>query len=616
MAITNNQSKMTFSSMNDDFVDARFDPEYKKKFLQELQNFDQTRELPHLNIPVRFQGQFDAKSQTVITNLINEVIKNADIHKMVINHSAVEIKLFTKTSWEKASKKPLAKKVNIPAAKIIFSEGIHFINLIIPEKITNSETVIKTTRLVCSKIFGDLFFDEHIPGKQVYKEILNQQDQYEFDIEEKVRFCRFLGFYPQVLNQQFLEISRKNNIKGPKALEIGKSDLYKSLLTDSDQADEFSIALINQLYAEQINHVKKQDDHLFSVFFQKCLETCDQSTLLLPHEKKDYQKLQEQKNRFVFNSIAEKSQYVCNYIQELQECFEFLTEINEQNPTVHSTARLWKETLNQRMIHLKKKGVVKVFLIDGAKLTQNQLLDQKQFPLWIWKHQLFNTIPPVKSSKQAIDKITSLYKNSIYQKLFELSYHLIHALSTMMRSDKLVVAQLSSFAKIKNLISWLLFRQEFLKDLLHACRVFIQIPDIKNSYSIEKQQSIKDFNQGWAYFVSFALIHQYYLNIRKTKNVDDVRDEKFYDVISRFTLNQINKPSFQISLLFMEIYAIKSFKLFEITDLMKDECAVLDFFVFNRRSILAASETENTQLIRQYASKVQDWQEKHYENKI
>jgi hypothetical protein len=607
---------MTFSTMNDDFVDARFDPEHKKTFLQELQNFDQTRKLPHLNIPIRYKGQFDAKSQTVITNLINEVIKNADVHKMIINHSAVEIKIFTTASWEKATKKPLSKNVNIPAAKIDFSEGTHCINLIIPEKITNSENIIKTIRLVCSKIFGDLFFDEHIPGKQVYKDILKQLDQFEFDIEEKVRFCRFLGFYPRKLNELFLEVSRKNNIKGPKALEIGKSDLYKSLLTTPDNADEFSISLINRLYIAQINHVKKQEDYLFTDFFKKCLDTCDQSTLLLPHEKKDYQKLQEQKNRVVFNSIAEKAQYVCNYIQELQECLAFLSEINAQNPMTHSTARLWKETLNQRMIHLKKMGVIKLFLIDGAKLTQNQQLERNQFPLWIWKHQLFNTILPVKSSKQAIDKITGLYKNSIYQKLFELSYHLIQALSTLMRSDKIVLSQLSSYAKIKNLKSWLLFRQEFLKDTLHACRVFIQIPDISDSHSIEKQQSIKDFNQGWAYFVSFALIHQYYLNIRKTKITDDFRDEKFYDVINRFTLNQINKPSFQVSLLLMEIYAIKSFKLSEITDLMIDDCAVLDFFVFNRRSILAASETENTQLIRQYASKVQNWQQKHYENKI
>ena len=616
MAITNNQSKMTFSSMNDDFVDARFDPEYKKAFLQELQNFDQSRETPHFNIPVRFKGQFDTKTQTAISNLINEVIKYADSHAVAINRSDVEIEIFTTTSWIKLTQKPLSKKVNIPAAKIHFKDGIHVISLIIPEKITNSEMVIKTIRLVCSKVFGDLFFNENIPGKPVYKEVFKQQDQYEFDIEEKVRFCRFLGFYPQHLNEQFLEVSQKNNIRGDKALEIGKSDLYKSLLTDLDQADEHSINIINQLYGEQINHVKKQEDYLFTEFINKCLKTCDQSTLLLPHEKLDYQKLQEQKNWFIFNSIAEKAQFVCNYIQELQECFEFLSESNSKNPIVHSTARLWKETLNQRMIHLKKKGVIKVFLIDDSKLTQKQMLEQKHFPLWIWKHQLFKTLPPMKSSTQAIEKITGLYKNSIYQKLFELSYHLIQAISLMIRSDQVELGRLSSFSKIKSLQSWLQFRVEFLKDTLHACRVFIQVPNINDSHSIEKQQSIKDFNQGWSYFISFALIHQYYLTIRKTKNAEDLRDQKFLDVISRFTLKQINKASFQISFLLMEVYALKSFTLSEITELIKDDCPVLDFFVFNRRSILQASDAEKKIVIKQYASKIQTWQKKYYENRI
>jgi len=607
---------MTFSSMNDDFVDARFDPEYKKAFLQELQNFDQSRKTPHFNIPVRFKGQFDTKTQTAISNLINEVIKYADSHAIAINHSAVEINIFTPVSWVKSTQKPLSKKVNIPAAKIQFKDGIHYISLIIPEKITNSEMVIKTIRLVCSKIFGDLFFNENIPSKPVYKEVFKQQDQYEFDIEEKVRFCRFLGFYPKHLNKEFLAVSRKNNIRGDKALEIGKSDLYKSLLTDLDQADEHAINIINQLYGEQINHVKKQEDYLFTEFINKCMNICDQSTLLLPHEKLDYQKLQEQKNWFIFNSIAEKAQFVCNYIQELQECLEFLSETNSKNPMVHSTARLWKETLNQRMIHLKKKGVIKVFLIDDAKLSHKQTLEQKQFPLWIWKHQLFKTIPPTKSSSQAIEKVTGLYKNSIYQKLFELSYHLIQAISMMMRSDQVELGRLSAATKIKSLQSWLQFRVEFLKDTLHACRVFIRIPDINDGHSIEKQQSIKNFNQGWAYFISFALIHQYYLSIRKTKKAEDFRDQKFLDVIRRFTLKQINKASFQISFLLMEVYTLKAFTLSEITDLIKGDCPILDFFVFNRRSILQASDVEKIIAIGQYASKIQTWQMKHNENRI
>ena len=64
------------------------------------------------------------------------------------------------------------------------------ISIIIPDQISSSEEVIKTVRLLCSKLFGSLFFEEHVPRRPPY---MLMSDEEEEVLRDQVREHRRIG---------------------------------------------------------------------------------------------------------------------------------------------------------------------------------------------------------------------------------------------------------------------------------------------------------------------------------------------------------------------------------------------------------------------------------------
>jgi hypothetical protein len=156
----------TFSSMGEELFDVRFSLDARKVFEEQVDAIEAISLSRSYDIPVEFFGRFDEKSQKAIKILVNEVIQNANKYDLKLHQADPAIEFYTLASWEEKIGKPYQKTINLPASKINWEEGIPYIQLIIPEKISTSEAVIKTVRLLFSKIYGKLFFDEHVPGKR------------------------------------------------------------------------------------------------------------------------------------------------------------------------------------------------------------------------------------------------------------------------------------------------------------------------------------------------------------------------------------------------------------------------------------------------------------------
>ncbi|MCP4754588.1 MAG: hypothetical protein GY866_27205 [Proteobacteria bacterium] len=607
----------TFTSMGDDLLEMRFSPENKKAFQNQIDVFESLLTERSYAIPIDFFGRFDIKTRKAIQNLVNEIFKNAEKFDLKLQNTDPEVHFFTLTSWEARNGKIARKQINLPAAKISWNDGTPFVQLIIPEKITTGEEVIKTVRLLFSKLFGKLYFDEHVPKKTPYRLLVDENEAVSFDFLEKAHFCRLLERFPNSMLVEFDKIAKLLHIKGPKSRELGKKEFFRNLIRNEEKPNEEYAGLLETLFQQHIDTLRQDSDVFFDELTAQIFNLIPQSNLLLPHDQNNFRFLRDRRQWTLFHALDERLQFTVNSIRELQDCREFLESVTPKKPIDYQTANLWQKTLNERTIQLAKKGLVKPFLIEGAKLTEKQKKELDQFPLWIWRQRLFENYPKGIKPEKMIAKITNQFKYSIYHKLFEVSFRLIKCLKKLMEDDKTVFAQSDDFPKIKALFAWLEIRQETLTDLLVSCKVGNQLGGIANKKKLGKDEILKNFEQGWSYFVSFAMVHQYYLETKKVKGPKDKRSEQFFRLIDRYIQNRIGKqPSFQISGLLLHIYKLCEFDLPKIIKLIQEDAQPLDFFILNQPDIFRHPSNPPLKTIEHYSESVQQWQIQRESQKI
>jgi len=616
MTFSGSEAKITFSSMNEDFVDARFDPEYKKIFQEKLEEFDALSSHKSYDITIKFFGDFDPRSQQAIQGLVHETFVNAERYDLILEHIAPEVHFFTPLGWANKKGKLNRKRLSLPASKIRWEAGRPFVELIIPEKITSSEVVIKTVRLLCSKLFGRLFFDEHVPQKNAFRHLPEEIDESSFDEDSITRFCRFLDRHSPALLQAFDGLAKQYRALGPKAREVGKKDFFRNLLLVDKKNNSRGHELIRESFREHLLWVKAAPHEFFETLSSQIFDIIPQSNLILPHEIKKFQQLRETGQWILFHALEERVQLLVNFQQELVECRAFLEAVSEDNPLDSHMASLWGKTLKERITNLKKKGLIKEFLVDNAKLTTRQQYKLSSFPLWVWQQNLLDLFPKGIPPKKIVNRIKDQYKHSIYHKLFEAAHRMLLSLRQM-RESPLSLTQTVSFPRIKILYSWLELRGEGISDILASCQIASGLASYSKPHKISKKEALATYEKGWSYFVSFALIHLYYLEAAKRRKGAAERGTQFFNLIEHFILERVEtQPSFRLAELMLKLYQKKDFDLQEVVSLIREDSQTLDFFVLEQAQLFEKESKPATKIIEQYSSTLQKWKVERYKHRI
>ena len=620
----------TFSSMGEEFFDMRFSRDSRQLFEEQIDAIEAISSSRTYDIPVTFFGRFDEKSQMAIKILVNEVIQNANKYELKLHQTDPAIEFYTLASWEDKLGKSYEKKINLPASKIKWENGTPFIQLIIPEKISSSEAVIKTVRLLFSKIYGKLFFDEHVPGKSAFRLLPDEKEAVEVDTKEKVHFCYLLGKYPPALLKEFELLAAKFGMKGQKARDHGEKEFFKivkpknssELSSDEESSKGLSLSaeyavLIEETFQQNLKDLRSDPTGFFDHLSDKIFTLIPQSTLLLPYDLQKFKFLKENRQWTLFHALDERLQLTLNIINELEDCRSFLDEKESNKPLDYQISDLWLKSLNQRLLQLKKKGLVKLFLTADAKLTEKQQKEKEEFPFWIWRHGLLKNFPAGSQPEKMIKRITEQYQNSIYQKLFETTFRMIQTIKRLEKDETSTFAQCPDFSTIKSLFVWLNIRIPGLEDLLYSCKVGSQVSVLAKKKGITKKKALHNFEQGWSYFVSFALVHKYYRDVQQKKGSADKRADQFLSVIEKFTKNRLEaQPFFQIANLLIQIYKQREFDLSKVIPLIVKDAPIVDFFVINQKEIFKTDAQMPEQIIEHYCISVLKWQEQAVRNAV
>lgn len=603
--------------MGDDALEMRFSNESIQVFHKSLADFESALPVRSYDIPVHFHGNFDTKSQNAIQNMVNESFVNAERHQLRLERHSPEISFYTRSSWESETGKPIKKNSPLPAARLNWRDSIPVVELIIPEKISTSEDVIKTVRLLFSKVFGKLFFDEHVPTKAAFLSASVDSAEPDFDLSEKAHLIQFREVFPPPLLQAFDQKGQTLQVRGPKKREIGRKAFFNDLFQEDAEIDHTTATLIDTVFNTQLEALANNPEAFFDDLAGRFFSQNPQTTALLPYDMKKFHSLADRRQWTIFNALEERFQLIVNSMEELTECRKYLEHPTESESPEIASLEAWKGTFSERIKTLKKKGFVKPFLIEGAKLSNRQQQIKDQFPLWVWQHCRPGRDSAGKSMSAYVTKVTEQYKNSVYQKLFEAALRMFTCLDAVRSGKYKSSADYPDFQRIKTIVAWLEMRKTIYVDMLFTCKVASQLSDLASGRNTEKQSALKHFEQGWSYFVSFAMVHQYFLDLKKRSRQSTNRSGPFYSLIERFVQARIaTQPSFQISGLLLEFYRKRKFKLDKVSALIRKESQILDFFVLNQPDIFRDQSKSAAEKINHYAESLIQWQDQRDEQDI
>ncbi len=613
--MTGSQSKISFSTMNEEFIDARFDPEYRRLYKGEIEKFDLNHEGRSYEIMVKFNGDVDNTTKLALQSLISEIFLNVETFGLRLEHVTPVVHFFTPHGWRKQNGGKTSQDIQLPAAKISWDPGTPVIQVIIPESIKSNEIVIKAVRLLCSKLFGKLFFEEHVPLKERFKNLPNEISEKDYEIVAKTRFCRFMNRFSIEALEDLKILGKNKGIGGTKQEQQLKAELYRELINNPTPTPD-TVQIIDSNFRENLDILKADNALFFDQLTNKIFEIAPQTTIILPHEFKNYHYLKISRQWMIFHALEEKSQLISNIYNELNECISYLQTIDPHSEIDFELNRLWCKTLNERIISLKKKQLVKEFLIDNAQLSNRQQHKKASFPLWIWQKDLVKNFPKGTSTDKIIKRTTEQYKNSIYHKLLETASRLI-ACFKQIEETPIRYVETTNAPRLKLLISWLDFRIDGVVDLLHTCQISTDLSSLSTPQKINKKKALSIYEKGWSYFISFALIHQYYLKTPSNQKKKDRRSDQFIKLIENYILDRVEKEAtFRVAELLISFYQEKNYNLKDVVNLLREESNTLDFFVIQQAELFGKNSGETREIIKNYSRSLQKWKMERYKHKI
>ncbi len=607
----------SFSTMGDDALDMRFSSESIQVFHKSLTDFESVLPVRSYDILVHFSGNFDNKTKNAIQNIVNESFVNAEKHQLRLERHSPEVSFYTRSSWEAGSGPLLNKNSPLPAARLSEKDGTPVVELIMPEKVTTSEEVIKTVRLLFSKLFGKLFFDEHVPQRSAFQAMGDVKQASGFDIKEKAHFIHLMEDFPPPLVNAFNEKARDLQIKGPKRQEFGKKEFFKALFQENPTINETAKKAIDTAFRHHLESLTANPDPFFDDLAGRFISANPQTTVVLPYDMRIFRSLTRNRQWTVFLAFEERFQLIVNSMEELAECREYLEQASKSEHQDIAGLEAWKSSFSERIKTLKRHGFAKPFLIEGAKLSEKQQEALDRFPLWVWQNCKPDSQSKGKSMASFVAKVTDQYRNSVYQKLFEAALRMFTCLDAILKETHQSFTECSDFQRIKTVLAWLDLRKTTYVDMLFTCKVASQFGEMVSQRKVGKKDALRHFEQGWSYFVSFAMVHQYFLDLKKRSRQGSDRSGPFYTLIENFVQARIqNQPSFQISGLLLEFYRKRQFNLNKVSALIRKESQILDFFVLNQPDIFRDQSKSPAEKIDQYAENLLLWQDKRDEQDI
>ncbi len=560
--------------MLDQNFEERFAPEAKQKFAPVIASYDAKVKLRKFPVDLAFFGvnqTIQEQIQEILLSILEETCKTI----VETKHIQAKLCFYSQEKWESKINKQLTK-INLPAAKINFLTSIPTIDVIILN--TNSlGLILKVVRLALSKLFGALwFYRVGFPDLHVLNATIKLEKE-QVPPSEKIAFMYVSQYFSEDLIQRVT--------KQTKQKKTDKNIITSFLLGESKKfyADPLLVSpsWLQQEWHNILLNIQDNKELFFEERLQKSFAFALQFSLILPHEKHKIEPLLL-KGSALFSVVKEKANLLFYIMEEIEQAYHLLIE-EDGHEYEAGFLENYITILKQRRHMLLDQGYALLFFGQFANKKE-----EEDFTFWLLRNQVV-TLDTVDEKK--IVRYTEQYKNSIYQKLFDL----LDGLLLFHRKPSKQTQEL-----IKQNMYWLRYKKPLLRLFADGSAIAFSVMEEVaqaakgETTAFNAKQALTD---GWAYFISFVLLYAY-LKARD-KQGEAGQAEKWRKAIENYLEQHIKEPIYTIGYFFMRIYFANQENLLVCVKAVQEGLVSLDFLLEHHS--LLKQKNDFLTLVQEYA---------------
>ena len=577
----------SLEKFSDDFLKARFDPKLKDTFET---NLDNSPASSAQKFTISFRGDLSSQFSTELKSMFGALFQFASNINMISHLCEFKIIVFDSSNWRRSKLSSQYKLDRLPALKTKkTTNGIGYFLILSGEECAGIDT-INVARLLFSKIFGEQFFYDQIESKQPFANIIKKKKDIEAETEEKIALGRLFLLENEVLKNCWIKLGKKNKLANNSNAEKYGRNFFFSLIENKQDGHQEYLRILSSQTADLEKTPESYLGSNLEKYFDMVYEKNRIFHFILPHELNKIFNLKDSPIMFakilmekidyaksIFSSLIEEENQPVEIIddpyaspglskaevpsEQQKDPANPLSENKSDNPKYQELL------LRSVMVGLLNRKLAHEFLIPESCRTKEDLAKHKKFPLKIVSLLLETKFS--KPTKENVDLIIERYTNSIYQRAYNLAFLKLQLLKN--EDEKKDSDQIKRLITINK--SWFTLRLNHLNDLFFISQFsekYFTLVDPQREKIINNLQIARN---GWAHFISFALIDCYFSHFHTDKTVGSERKEKFRKIIMNHIKNNVDEiPYFRISKLYLLIYSKLNFDLKKLIILISNQC--------------------------------------------
>ena len=444
---------------------------------------------------------------------LQEIIDFPEKFGMKIQSAEHLLRFVDKSTYESEVGKPFPKKISLPASRIkYFRNSLSFkVIIILPQKLDTAETIINITRILFSKLYGNIFLNEKILPLEFYRQNLSLEKQITASVPEIIDLASDLNFHSESLEKHCEKFAESYRLSMEKqGAEIRKQltcewreKCQKQKLTPEEHNT------IESVFAEFKDSMLTNPEKIINPMIERLKKLNTRLHYILPHERSDYENFENQDITHYFRSVLNKLEEISSLVGFIEELHSELENFMEETDMIGISTQI-----RIRMHQMRKEKKVIQFYVPEIPYDEGLENIHQKFSLVLIKMIPKGT--PLKDWSKTVKQMEKHYSESIYSKLYLALHYLSFLTSVENNSKKDSNKTNETITRMKKLLAVLKYHKNGIKSTQNMLGVLLEIRDQKVN-SVEPDEfeprqlfPLDEFKTAWSYFISTLLTLIYY----------------------------------------------------------------------------------------------------------
>ena len=444
---------------------------------------------------------------------IHDILDFPDRFGLRVHNESHLLRFIDQTTYESENGSTLPKNISLPASLInnVNDSRAYIVTIILPKKLDSSEVIVNITRNLFSKLYGNIFFNEQILPLKFYQQSAKGEKQITAAIPEILDLLEGINFQSNSLKRHCENVAKSYRLSmGKEGAEIRKQLIeewrekwrLQSLTTEEQQT-------LDSIFTEFKESIWTNPEQFNQTVVEQVNQLNSQLHFILPHERKAYEKFQEERFTHYMGSVLHK-------LGEISSLTGFIEELHLQlsKPLKRADLDRLGKQIRTSMRQLRKEKKVILFFVPDMPLNSKLEHIRQRFPLRLIKMLPSGT--PMKEWSKELKLMEKNYAESFYSKL----YSSLHSLSKWTQAPQDLKPDIffeSADGKhLKKMLSVLKFRTPAIRGMQSSLGVLMDISEQsvlqeKSDAFIQRQLvPLDDLRKAWSYFSASVLTLLFY----------------------------------------------------------------------------------------------------------